>query len=108
MFNADGTNSSGLLKSNFCEFFFGQTTAADIFQKVDDFMTSNEIKWQNCVEVFADRAAAMTGKHGEVVTKIEDVALKAKFTHCSIYREALALKATPSSLKSFGRSSQSR
>lgn len=82
-----------------CESLSGRTTAAEIFKKVDDFITSNEINWQNCVGVCSDGAAAMTGKHGGVVTKIKQVAPEAKFTHCSIHREALATKAMPTSLK---------
>ena len=41
----------------------------------------------------------MTGKHGGVVTQIKQVAPGANFTHCSIYREALASRAMPNTLK---------
>ena len=83
----------------FCEPLSGRTTATEIFKKVDDFIISNEINWQNCVGVCSDGAAAMTGKHGGVVTQIKQVAPQAKFTHCSIHRTALATKAMPTSLK---------
>lgn len=62
-------------------------------------MTSNGITWLNCVGVCSDGAAAMTGKHEGVVTRIKQVSPEAKFTHCSIHREALATKAMPNSLK---------
>ena len=81
----------------FCD-LSGRATAADVFRKVDYFMTSNAIKWQNCVGACANGAAAMIGKHG-VVTRIKEVAPKSKFTHCSINLEALAVNAMPSSLK---------
>ena len=81
----------------FGEFLASRTTAADLFRKVNDFMTSNELKRQSCVEVFADRAAALTSKQEKVVTRIKEIASKPKFTHCSIYRDAA--KAMPSSLK---------
>ena len=83
----------------FCEPLSGRTTATEIFKKVDDFMTSNEINWQNCVGVCSDGAAAMTGKHGGVVTQIKQVVPQTNFTHCSIHRTALATKAMPTSLK---------
>ena len=41
----------------------------------------------------------MTGKHGGVVTRMKQVAPGAKFTHCSIHREALACKAMTATLK---------
>jgi zinc finger BED domain-containing protein 5/7/8/9 len=61
------------------------------------YMTSNGINWKNCVGFCSDGAAAMTGKHGGVFTQIKQVEPEAKFTHCSIHREALATKAMPSS-----------
>jgi len=83
----------------FCESLSSHTTANEIFKKIDEFVTINKINWQNCVGICSDGARAMTGKHGGVVTKIREVAPHAKFTHCSIHREALASKKMPSELK---------
>ena len=83
----------------FCESLPSRTTANEIFKKVDDFVVANELNWENCVGICSDGAAAMTGKHGGAVTQIKQVAPGAKFTHCSIHREALACKAMPVSLK---------
>ena len=52
------------------------------------------MKKQNCVEVCADGAAAMTGKHKEV-TRIK-VAPELNFTH---FNEALGAKVMSPSLK---------
>ena len=79
----------------FCESLSGRTTADEIFKKVNDFVVSNGLNWENCVGISSDGEAAMTGKHGGVVTRIKQVAPGAKFTHCSIHREALACKAMP-------------
>ena len=83
----------------FCESLSGRTTADEIFKKVNDFVVSNGLNWENCVGICSDGAAAITGKHGGVVTRIKQVAPGAKFTHCSIHREALACKAMPATLK---------
>lgn len=83
----------------FCESLAERTTANEIFLKIKDFVVANEINWKNCVGVCSDGAAAMTGKHGGVVTQIKQVAPRANFTHCSIHREASASKAMPDTLK---------
>ena len=41
----------------------------------------------------------MTGRHSGVVTRVQAVAPNATWVHCSIYREALAAKGMPDSLK---------
>jgi hypothetical protein len=83
----------------FCKPLSGHTTALEIFNKIDNFITTNEIQWENCVGVCSDGARAMTGKHSGVVTKILQVAPQAKFIHCSIHREALACKSMPTNLR---------
>ena len=83
----------------FCEALSSRTTSDEIFKKINQFVITNGIKWENCVGVCSDGARAMTGQHSGVITKIIQVAPNAKFTHCSIHREALASKAMPSNLK---------
>ena len=51
----------------FCESLSARTNATNILRKVDDFMTRNEQKWRDFVGVSADGAAAMTGKHRELL-----------------------------------------
>ena len=41
----------------------------------------------------------MTGKHSEVVMRVQAVAPDTTWVHCSIHREALAAKGMPDSLK---------
>uniref|UniRef100_UPI00398F2BF5 protein FAM200B-like n=1 Tax=Pristiophorus japonicus TaxID=55135 RepID=UPI00398F2BF5 len=68
------------------------TKSEDIFTLLDDFMTSAEISWTNCIGVCTDGAAAMTGKHSSVVQKIKATSPGAIWTHCFLHREALAAK----------------
>lgn len=55
----------------FCESLSGRTTATEIFKKVNDFVVANGLNWENCIGICSDGAAAMTGKHGGVVTQIK-------------------------------------
>ncbi|KAJ4946993.1 hypothetical protein JOQ06_009035 [Pogonophryne albipinna] len=50
--------------------------------------------------VYKDGARAMTGRHSGVAARIQEVAPEMRWTHCSIYREALAVKKMPDGLKS--------
>lgn len=83
----------------FCEPISGHTTAIEIFNKIDNFIAINNIRWENCVGICSDGARAMIGKHSGFITKIQQVAPQAKFIHCSIHSEALACKAMPTKLK---------
>jgi zinc finger BED domain-containing protein 5/7/8/9 len=83
----------------FCEPLPTNTTADEIFRKLNEFFSKNNIDWKHCVGLCSDGARAMTGVRGGVVAKVKAVSQDAKFTHCSIHREALATKAMPKVLK---------
>ena len=86
----------------FCKPLEGQTASVEIFKVLNDFIEQNGISWEKCVGVCSGGARAMTGRHGGVVgvvTQIQSVAPNAVFTHCSIYREALAAKTLQSPFK---------
>ncbi|CDR18275.1 unnamed protein product [Oncorhynchus mykiss] len=71
----------------------------DIFKVLDSFVTSNGLWWSRCVGICTDGEKAMTARHSGVVTRVQAVAPDATWVHCSIYREALAAKGMPDSLK---------
>ncbi len=84
----------------FCQSLETRTTAEHIFQVLDAFIQENSLDWKKCVGVCTDGARAMTGRHSGVAARIREVAPEMRWTHCSIHREALAVKKMPDNLKS--------
>ena len=70
------------------------TKGEDIFFKVDEFFTTTDLQWENCVGVCTDGAGAMVCKRAGFVTKVKEHANpeRVTFTHCMIHRETLAPK----------------
>ena len=83
----------------FCQSLQTRTTAEHIFQLVNAFFQETGLDWKKCVGVCTDGARAMTGRHSGVVARIREVAPDVQWTHCSIHREALAVKRMPAELK---------
>lgn len=83
----------------FCKPLETRTTGKDIFQMLDNFVSSNGLLWTKCVGICTDGTRAMTGRHSGVVTRVQAVAPDATWVHCSIHREALAAKGMPAGLK---------
>ncbi|KAK1901737.1 Zinc finger BED domain containing protein 5 [Dissostichus eleginoides] len=82
----------------FCQPLETRTTAELIFQLLDAFVQENGLEWKKCVGVCTDGARAMTGRHSGVAARIKEVAPEMRWTHCSIHREALAVKKMPDGL----------
>ncbi len=80
------------------EFFFSaslptKTTSSEVFRSVEDYIVKKcGLDFKFCVGVCSDGAAAMTGRHAGVVTKIKALSPECKSTHCFIHRESLATK----------------
>ncbi|XP_039877592.1 zinc finger BED domain-containing protein 5-like [Simochromis diagramma] len=92
----EGTIKEDML---FCKPLEERITATDIFQKLDTFMNTHGLVWDRCVGICTDGARAITGRHGDVVSRVQAVAPDASWVHCSIHREALAAKGIPVRLK---------
>ena len=84
----------------FCQTLITRTTAEHIFLLLNTFMEENCLDWKKCVGVCTECARAMTGRHNGVAARISEVATEMRWTHCSIHREALAVKKMPEDLKS--------
>ena len=93
----DGASQEDFL---FCQILITRTTAEHIFLLLNTFMEENCLDWKKCVGVCTDGARAMTGRHNGVAARISEVATEMRWTHCSIHREALAVKKMPEDLKS--------
>ena len=68
------------------------TTGNDIFNMLNNFLETEDLKWSNCVGVCTDGAASMTGDKKGLKAKIKEVAPHVCFTYCIIHREVLATK----------------
>lgn len=84
----------------FCKSLETITTAEHIFQLLNAFIQEHGLDWKRCVGVCTDGARAMTGRNSGVAARIREVAPEMRWTHCSIHREALAVKRMPDDLKS--------
>ena len=92
----EGTIKEDML---FCKSLEKRATGEDIFKMLDTFVTSNGLMWTQCVGICTDGARAMSGRQSGVVTRVQAVAPDATWIHCSIHREALAVKGMSASLK---------
>jgi zinc finger BED domain-containing protein 5/7/8/9 len=53
-----------------------QTTSAEIFRVMNEYIIKSNIDWSKCVGICTDGAAAMTGKHSGLVAGVKLVALQ--------------------------------
>ena len=63
-----------------------------MFAILNNFFQENNLQWKYCVGLCTDGARAMSGHFGGLRTLVQGVAVNAKWTHCLIQREALALQ----------------
>ncbi|XP_015365208.1 PREDICTED: zinc finger BED domain-containing protein 5-like [Diuraphis noxia] len=83
----------------FCQSLSTKTTGEDIFKSVDSFIKGNKVDWSKCVGLTTDGARAMSGIHTGLIVRVRSVAPLVQWTHCSIHREALAVKGLDECLK---------
>jgi len=75
------------------------TTAEEIFNILNEFITSHEIDWLKCVEIATDGARAMSGRFTGLVARIKEIIPSVTWYYCCIHREALVTKKIPEKLK---------
>ena len=83
----------------FCSERDTTTTSADIMGKMKTFFKAHGLQWENVCGVCTDGGPAMLGSRSGFTKKVEELAPKAKGTHCFIHRYALASKTLPTALK---------
>ena len=59
-----------------------RTTVEYIFKKLEEFFNVENLKWEHCVAVTTDGAAAMVGKHKGSNAFIRKKNLDCQFLHC--------------------------
>uniref|UniRef100_A0A8D0KS80 HAT C-terminal dimerisation domain-containing protein n=1 Tax=Strix occidentalis caurina TaxID=311401 RepID=A0A8D0KS80_STROC len=75
------------------------TTSEEIFNNLNEFITSHDMDWLKCIEISTDGARAMSGKLTGLVAWIKEIVLSVTWYHCCIHREALVAKKIPEKLK---------
>ena len=68
------------------------TSAEQVFSKLNEFMTEKQILWEKCCSLTTDGAAVMTGRFSGVGACVKAVTTNCILKHCIIHREALAVK----------------
>lgn len=82
----------------FCKSLPTRTTAEELFNLINRYIIENGIEWNKCVGLSSDGARAMSGIRTGLFPRVKAVAPECVWVHCSIHREALAVKKMPLSL----------
>ena len=64
----------------------------DLFNIIDNFISTNNLDWENCISICTDSARAMSGSRSGLRSLIQERAPMAKWVHCMIHREALVAR----------------
>ena len=76
----------------FCKPILTNYRAHELFAILKNFFQENNLQWKYCVGLCTDGARAMSGLFGGLLMLVQGVAVNAKWTHCLIQLEALALQ----------------
>ena len=68
------------------------TSAKQVFSKLNKFMTKKQIPWEKCCSLTTGGAAVMTGRFSGVGARVKAVATNCILKRCIIHHEALAVK----------------
>ena len=61
----------------------------DLFNIIDNFISTNNLDWGKCISICTDGAKAMSGSRSGLRSLIQEHAKMVKWMHCMIHREAL-------------------
>ena len=64
----------------------------DLFNIIDNFISTNNLDWGKCISICTDGAKAMFGSRSGLRSLIQEHAKMAKWMHCMIHREALVAR----------------
>ncbi|CAL9694249.1 unnamed protein product [Knipowitschia caucasica] len=82
----------------FCKSLPEKTTGEEIFRVTSEYLEQGGLKWQNCVSVCTDGAAAMLGRTKGFVSRVKERNPAVIVTHCFLHREAPVAKTLPADL----------
>ena len=76
----------------FCKPIEVNCRGIDLFNIIDNFISTNNLDWENCISICTDGARAMFGSRSGLRSLIQERAPMAKWVHCMIHREALVAR----------------
>ena len=82
----------------FCKPILLSYKAHDLFAILNNFFAKKNVDWKYCVGLCTDGARAMSGCFNGSRASVQGVAPRTKWTHCLIYRGALASQQLSSDL----------
>jgi hypothetical protein len=82
-----------------CEYLTSTTRGADVFNIINEFFKTNELKWDDVHHVSVDGAPAMMGGKCGLRGLVQKENPDITFEHCFIHRFALSSKSLPTVLK---------
>ena len=68
------------------------TSAKQMFSKLNEFMNEKQIAWKRCCPLTTDGAAMMIGRFSIVGARVKAVATNCILKYCIIHHEALAIR----------------
>jgi hypothetical protein len=75
------------------------TTAEEVYNSLNKFLTSSLIQRSKCVGISTDGAHTMSGRLTGLIARIRENNPSVTWNHCCIHRESLATKKMPEELK---------
>uniref|UniRef100_A0A670JTK9 Uncharacterized protein n=1 Tax=Podarcis muralis TaxID=64176 RepID=A0A670JTK9_PODMU len=82
----------------FCKALPEKATGEEIFRVTSEYLEQGGLKWENCISVCTDGAAAMVGHTKGFVSRVKERNPNVILTHCFLHREALVAKTLPADL----------
>ena len=76
----------------FCKPFELGCRGIYLFNIINDFFSTNNLNWQNCISIWTDGAKAVSGSRSGLRSLIQKRAPVAMWMHCMIHREALVAR----------------
>ena len=73
----------------FCQLIELGCRGSDIFNIIDNCISTNKLDWKNCISICTDGAKAMSGSCCGLRSLVQDCASTARWIHCMIHRKAL-------------------
>jgi hypothetical protein len=74
-------------------------TAEEVYNSLNEFLTSSGIQWSKCVGISTYVARTMSGRLTGLIARIRENNPSVTWHHCCIHREYLATKKMPEELK---------